>query len=381
MSMFTRSAPRKSFSDLPVGIVGENIMSYLPPMERARLAISTGSFLPVSHGYFGRGYSQPADVTRPPTDSDILSASRSQMHREYMSDMKSEDEDTFCIEREKNLIPEKYIADKIYNPDESDLGYYREDINYDYVFPAIAQYGLICTLKKLVRQGRINLRNEGNYFLSVAIHDVKYAFQNNRLSKAVDVIKFLLENGVNPNTTFPGGVFPILDSVVDSIEYSTRDGMNRPTAVDFRLNIEIIKLLLKYGANPTVRRQELMRATIARLAHYINPRMIWTPPSTPIDVMVTITEGPFAELQQKDPELYQFFVEVRSLFEESIRNRTQSYGLSKRKTSKRKASKRKASKRKTSKRKTSKRKTSKRKASKRKASKRKASKRRATKRR
>ncbi len=364
MSMFTRQASQRSFSQMPLDLIGQNTMSYLPPIERARLATVTGSFLPVSQGYYGS------------------SKTKTEMHREYMRDMKLQDEQTDCIERERKLIPEKYIADKIYNPDQFELidNYQRQDMNFEYVFPAIAQYGLICTLKMLIRQGRVNLRNEGNGFLAIAIYDVRYAFQNNRLSQCVDVIKFLLKSGVNPNSVYPGGLVPLLDAVSTNIELATMDNTNRPTAVDFKLDIEIIKLLLKHGADPTIRRRENMRASIKRLARYINPNMTNLPtPESPIDVMVTITEGPFAELQQKDPELYQFFMEVRGLFEEWIQNKTflsevtwvgrdyQAYGISRRKTTRRKTSKRKASKRKASK-KTSKRKTSKRKASKRKTS-------------
>ncbi len=344
MSMFRTPTSQRSFSELPLENVG-NIMSYLPSKERARVATVTGSFLPVSEGYYGRG-------------------SRTEMHREYMYDRKLENERNIVANAVKNRELDQPTFDVIFKSDNPMFS--RIDIEY-YIGPAIASCGLIETLKMLVDQGRINLAVDGIEILYCVIYYYISAVNKNRFKQCLEVLNFILKKGVNPNNILYGSS-PIIKLVLYPVEIDI--------AKYFQPSIEIIKTLLQYGADPTIRTYFDVR-TIETLENMIEPLNQFTRDDTAsaVEIVTYLTEGPFVQLQDRNPKLYQFLVECRDLFTEWIlRTRYlpslnwvgrdyQAYGLSKRKTSRRKTSKRKTPKRKTSKRKTPKRKTSKRKTS------------------
>ncbi len=392
MSMFRTPTSQRSFSELPLENVG-NIMSYLPSKERARVATVTGSFLPVSEGYFGRGYVHPADLTRSPTDSEVLSASRTEMHRQYMHDR--------MMEQEFTLIPKNQNFEAIYEPEKFKKNFQKKygttrtqtDINYSMIFPTVVSYGLIETLKTLISKGVVNLKRDGIYLLHSIIFKYKNAIDNNRFIQCLEILVFLLKNGVNPNMT-PYDLPPLTEIIFEKFHDDFHLQMNSDITFDqppedryAQQAIEIVKTLLKYGANPTLKtpmgrrhlqtiEEEVGNEDIIEgiYVHYRNE------PKSALDIVEYLLTGDaFPELPNRVPLFYRFIMECKALFKQWIQNRTlsrlnwvgseyQPYALSKRKTSRRKTPKRKTPKRKTSKRKTSKRKTPKRKTSKRKTS-------------
>ncbi len=337
MSMFRTPTSQRSFSELPLDLVGQNIMSYLTPKEKARLAISTGSFLPVSQGYYGRG-------------------SNTEMHREYMRDRKDEYEECMRKEREEmnTILNNSHTQEDpdIYNAIYNTTTPFNDRMK-NLVMNRVAVYGLVCTLEILIDQGRINLHGSDGIFLLMKTVDTSRAVPNTNerysYMNSIKLLKFLLENGANPNQIsrlFSGHTLPI----IEAIELFADNEMIHSRG------LEVIKILLDHGADPTYEVQyynnDHMMSAISFAEYLMHDSSSFS---------THIKRQPFITACLDLFDDYLRMGAVPPSFRISTRKATRTPKRKTTRTPKRKSPKRKASKRKAAR--TPKRKTSKRKAS------------------